>query len=312
MEARTLWAVLLAALAFSLLNVGLALEKKGAASLPSIEGAGALRSLKNFLTNATWLIGFSFTMVQMVALWAALGLGSMSLVAPMAGVGLVVLAAFSHFYLHEPVSGPMLAGIGLVVVGIATLGAAHPGEPAPLAADEALALALRPSALAVFAAMAALAVLPVVLSVRAGWRAADVACGLASGAATALATVAARVMMAGLGTGGGDGSVGDILARGQTWPLLALIVAGNAGSMVLQQFGFQHGRAVVLAPVYTVATVVLPALAGVVVFGEWAGFGAAAVAVQVGALALVLAGTAVLSAFGTVSRPSDIPPRAPS
>ena len=311
MEARTLWSVLLAALAFSLLNVGLALEKKGASSLPAIEGAGALRSLKNFLTNPTWLIGFVFTMVQMGFLWAALGLGSMSLVAPMAGVGLVVLAAFSHFYLHEPVSRPMLAGIGLVIGGIAILGATHPGEPSPLGAGEALALALKPSALAVFAAMATLAVVPVVLSVRASWRAADVACGLASGAATALATVAARVMMAGLGTAGDDGGVGAVLLRAQTWPLLVLIVGGNAGSMVVQQFGFQRGRAVVLAPIFTVATVVLPALAGVAVFGEWAGFGAAAVAVQVGALLLVLTGTAVLSAFA-VSRPTGSPPREPS
>ena len=68
--------------------------------------------------------------------------------------------------------------------------------------------------------------------------------------------------------------------------------------MVMQQFGFQKGKAVVVAPVYTVATVVLPALVGVVVFGEWARFGGGVAAGQAGAMVLILAGTAVLSAYG--------------
>jgi multidrug transporter EmrE-like cation transporter len=135
---RTLLTVGLAALAFSLLNVGLALEKKGASQLPSIEGAGAARSLKNFLTNPTWLIGFVMTIVQLVFLSLALGLGPMTLVMPMAGVGLVVLAAFSRFYLGEVISRPMLAGIALVVAGIVILGATHPGATETLSADAAL------------------------------------------------------------------------------------------------------------------------------------------------------------------------------
>ncbi len=300
MEPRTLLSIGLAALAFSLLNVGLALEKKGASEVPGIEGAGALRSLKNFLTNRAWLVGFLLTNVQMVFLWAALGLGSMSLVAPMAGVGMVVLAAFSHFYLGETISRPMAGGIALVIAGIAILGATHPADPPPLAAADALALALQPRAMLFLAGLAALVVLPIVASRRVAWRAADVAFGVASGAAASLGTIAARLMMAGLGTEGDGGSVGAIAGRFATWPLLALVIGGNAGSMVMQQFGFQKGRAVVLAPIYTVATVVLPALAGVALFGEWAGFDDATIAVQIGAMVLVLCGTAILSAYGSI------------
>lgn len=297
-ESRTLLSIGLAALAFSLLNVGLALEKKGASQLPNIEGAGAARSLRNFLTNPTWLIGFLLTNIQIVFLSLALGLGPMSLVTPMAGVGLVVLAAFSHFYLGESISRPMLVGILLVVAGIAILGATHPGDPEPLAADAALVLALKPGALGFFLAMAVLGAAPIIASKRAGWRAADVAFGVASGACASLATIALRLMMAGTGTEGEAGSFAALVTRVATYPLLALVIGGNMASMVMQQFGFQKGKAVVVAPVYTVATVVLPALAGVIVFGEWVRFGGDQVAVQAGAMVLVLAGTAVLSAFG--------------
>ena len=298
MEPRTLLSIGLAALAFSLLNVGLALEKKGASEVPSIEGAGALRSLKNFLTNRTWLVGFLLTNVQIVFLWIALGLGTMSLVAPMAGVGMVVLAAFSHFYLHETISRPMAFGIALVVAGIAILGATHPVDPQPLAAADALALAVQPRALVFLAGMMALVILPVLASVKASWRAADVACGIASGAAASLGTIAARLMMAVLGTDVEGGFFASMFTRFATLPLLVLVIGGNAGSMVLQQFGFQKGRAVVVAPIYTVATVILPALAGVALFQEWAGFDTVTMAVQIGAMVLVLIGTGILSAFG--------------
>jgi len=192
----------------------------------------------------------------------------------------------------------MLSGIALVVIGIALLGATHPGDPEPLSADAGLALAVQPRAIVFALALAALGIAPIVASRRAGWRAADVAFGIASGASASLATIALRLMMAGTGTGDEDGTFAALLSRVSTYPLLAVVIGGNASAMVMQQFGFQKGRAVVVAPLYTVATVILPALAGVVVFGEWARFDAVHVAVQVGAMALVLAGTAILSSSG--------------
>lgn len=315
----TFWTVFLAILAYTTLNVGLVLEKRGAVELPAIETAGVGRSLRSFIRNPWWLTGFLLTNVQLVPLFAALSLGPLSLVAPMTGVGLVVLAGLSVAFLREPFSRWMALGITLTVAGIAVLGAASPGEASPLSWSAALGRVSTPGALAWLGGLGLGVVLPVALCVRMRFRAADVAFGVASGFAATIALVASKVMAAGFGPGEPANSLGDNLGRWPVYVLLLLLLAGNAGAAVLQQVGFQKGKAMVLVPLYTVGTVVLPALTGVVLFDEWERLDASLVAVNVTALAVLLAGVGVLSCFG--SAPAHAPgpeaeapvtPRAPA
>ena len=291
----TVLSILLAILAYSTLNVGLVLEKKGASELPGIETAGALASVRNFLRNPKWLIGFLLTNVQFVPLFLALRLGSISLVSPMMGVGLVVLVVFSVFYLHEPFDRAMGAGVALTIGGIAILGATNPGDE-PVATWRATMDQLcGPTSLAWLGVVALGAIVPAIACVRSGYRRADVAFGVASGCAAALGLVATKLMMAGFGPGEPDSGVAANLARWPFWLFVAVTIGGNGASMVFQQLGFQKGRAIVLTPLFTVGTVVLPAVTGVVAFDEWARFGAGIVAAKVAAIVVLVAGVAVLS-----------------
>jgi uncharacterized membrane protein len=302
MEAGTVWSIVLAIVAYSLLNIGLVLEKKGAAELPGIESAGAAGSIRNFLKNRTWLIGFILTNVQMVPLWMAMGLGSISLVAPMMGVGMVVLVVFSVFYLKEPINAVMLAGIALTIAGIAVLGAINPGRETLLTFDRTVESVAQAGPLAWLAGLVAGSILPVVVCRAMGWRLADVLFGLAAGFAASIGLVGSKLMMAGTAIEGG--SLGDNLARWPFWVFVALMASGNAASMVLQQFGFQKGRAIVLAPIFAVCTVVFPALTGVVAFDEWARFDPWVVWAKSAAVLAIVAGVAVLSAASAGSQPA--------
>lgn len=293
MEAGTVWSIVLAIIAYSLLNIGLVLEKKGAAELPGIESAGAAGSIRNFLKNRTWLIGFLLTNLQMIPLWMAMGLGSISLVAPMMGVGMVVLVVFSVFYLKEPFNGVMLAGIAVTVAGIAVLGAINPGKEVLLTFDRTVESVAQAGPLAWLTGLIAGSIVPAVVCRAMGWRYADILFGLAAGFAASIGLVGAKLMMAGTAIEGG--SLGDNLVRWPFWVFVALMASGNAGSLVLQQFGFQKGRAIVLAPIFAVCTVVFPALTGVVAFDEWARFDPAVVWAKSAAILAVVAGVAILS-----------------
>jgi len=96
-------AIILGITAYSLLYIGLVLEKKGASMLPKIEGTGFFQNIKNLLTNKIWMLGLILTSNQWWLYAMALDLGSLSLVTPLLGVGLVVLVIFSYFYLKESV-----------------------------------------------------------------------------------------------------------------------------------------------------------------------------------------------------------------
>ena len=151
----------------------------------------------------------------------------------------------------------------------------------------------RPGPLAWLGGLLAAAVVPVAICRAWHWRFADVLFGLASGAAASIGMVASKLMMA--GSTAGDGGILANLSRWPFWVFVAFMAVGNTGSMIFQQIGFQKGRAIVLAPIFAVCTVVLPALTGVVVFDEWAGLEPWVVWTKSLAIAGIVAGVAILS-----------------
>jgi len=294
MTSDTLVCVLLAALAYSMLNVGIALEKRGAAALPALEQTGLLRNIKNFLTNPIWLAGFLLTNLQIVPLAAALARGPLSLVSPMLGVGLVVLVLFAHFFLHERITTAMAVGVGLTITGVVLFGVAGGDAGPPASWAQARATTAHPLAWGVLLVLLAGSLGPGLLSRALGWALADVLFGLASSFAASLGLVATKLLMSAFAAG-----EPGLAALGRDWPyaavLLLLLLGGNGGSMVLQQVGFQKGRAVVLAPVYTVGFILLPAIAGALLFGELADEPPGTLVLRSAGLAGLLGGAALLS-----------------
>ena len=50
-----------------------------------------------------------------------------------------------------------------------------------------------------------------------------------------------------------------------------MLIFGNIGGTVIQQMGFQHGKAIVVAPLVTIFNLLIGTLGGIVVFGDWNG-----------------------------------------
>ena len=116
-------------------NVGKALQKRAAERLPRMELDRA--TLARYAGSRLWVSGLAVDLLGAVLMVASLDLAPVSLVQPVAGGGLVVLAVFSHYYLEERLSpgewaGVALSGLGVVAVGLSSEdagGGATPGIP---------------------------------------------------------------------------------------------------------------------------------------------------------------------------------------
>lgn len=116
-------------------NVGKALQKRAAERLPRMEPDAA--TLRRYGGSRLWVGGLAIDLLGAVLMVASLDLAPVSLVQPVAGGGLVVLAVFSHYYLEERLNpgewaGVALSGLGVVSVGLSsedTGGGTVPGVP---------------------------------------------------------------------------------------------------------------------------------------------------------------------------------------
>jgi glucose uptake protein GlcU len=66
-------------------------------------------------------------------------------------------------------------------------------------------------------------------------------------------------------------------------------------ALIAQQVSFQKGKAILVNPVFTVASIVLPVITGVAVFDEWALKTGREIIFQVVAIAIIVSGALILS-----------------
>ncbi len=230
-------AILFGIIANSFLYIGLVLEKKGGSELPNIENTGTVQNILNFVKNPRWLWGFIMTNIQMLFYWLALAFGSISLVSPMLGVGLIVLIIFSRYYLGEKINKPMYFGILVIIIGIAMLGATSKPDNTTYTYSQLLTILVQPNAIIINVILILGSILPVIICTAIKYCYADILCGIGSGFANAFGAVYSKFMVAGINLG-----------QWEFYVFLILLIIGNTASMVIQQLGFQKGQAVGLVP----------------------------------------------------------------
>jgi multidrug transporter EmrE-like cation transporter len=279
-------------LAGAMFSIGMALQKKAAAALPKIESQAGKQNIKNFLSNKTWLAGIILATAQWYVALLAMPLLPLSLFSSLLGANLAILAVFSHFFLKEPVRRTELIGIAAIIAGVVVLGLTAQRLPGKISLAEMITDFTEPRA--VF--YTALLVLGVAASVVYGRtkRCAhgDVTFGLASGFLLAIGQIYSKAFMSGFNEGQ---SLGVAAATVMWWIFIFLLAIGNLGNMVTIQFGFQKGRAVIVATLAQVTGSLGGILGGVVIFNEWGGLGPKMVGLKIGAVAAILAGVAVLA-----------------
>lgn len=247
----------------STMNVAAVLQKKAVDGLPPLDGQPVLASLKALAASTLWVVGLVLGMVAVVMNMIALGLADISVIQPLNGFGLVVLAVVSYFYLGERLTKLTLVGIATVIAGVATIGATAAESRVFVDADEIFGSYSHSWAVAAFMTAAALILLL--------WSAAR---RLKRAAGVLYALVAAFCSVVGLTFSKGAFGLFAVegfahaLGRGAELLLLALVLFFCTVAMMFQQLSFQKGRAVVVTPVFVASQVVIPLAMGPFVFGE--------------------------------------------
>lgn len=260
---NTILGVLIMLVATSMTNVGAVLQKKAVEGLPPFDRRPLLESVRAVLRTPLWLGGWLMTTAAIVANMVALGLADISVIQPLNGFGLVVLALFSRAYLGERLTRGTLVGIGLVIAGVVIVGVSAPPSRAFATSSELLDSYTHTGALFALTALVGVAGVSWGLARR-----------FAALAGVLYAFAAATCSVLGLTLSKGFFGLLTLLGPGPalrlppSWALLALVVLFANAALVLQQLSFQKGRAVVVTPVFAAASVVLPLLTGRFVFGE--------------------------------------------
>ncbi len=279
--------VALMLLATSLSNVGAVLQKRAVDRLPAFEQQGLRASLRGVLGAPLWLLGWAMGVAGIVSNMVALGLADISLIQPLNGFGLVVLAAVSWAYLGERLDRRGLLGMAAVIGGVVGLGLAARPSRGFATATELLGCYLHLPALATLAGLAAAAVAALALARRQP-RHAGPLYALAAATASVVGLTFAKGFFGLLGLLG----PWETLRGAAGWLLLLALLAGSVTAMGLQQISFQRGRAVVVTPIFAATSVVLPLLSGWLVFGERLGAASLIAPLAIGLGVVLLGGRA--------------------
>jgi len=279
-------------LAGAMFSIGTVLQKKAAAALHKIESQTGKQNIKNFLSSKTWLMGVILTTAQWYIGLLAMPLLPLSLFSSLMGVNLAILVVFSYFYLKEPVKRTELIGIAAIIAGVVVLGLTAQKRAGKITLTEMIAYFTKPRAVFYTVLLIIGVVAPIVYSRTKRYAYGDIAFGLAAGFLLAIGQIYSKAFMSGFNEGQ---SLFVAATTFMWWIFILLLAIGNMGNMVTTQFGFQKGKAVVVATLAQVTGLVGGVLGGVIIFNEWGGLGPEIVGLKIGAVAAILAGMMILS-----------------
>ena len=97
-------------IAYISLDIGKGIQKY------AIEGIKDESSIKN-KNSGIWIVGTILTSLYMFIQWAALFFAPINIIAPLEGVGLIILLLFSHYVLKEKITQIEIGGVCFIIMG---------------------------------------------------------------------------------------------------------------------------------------------------------------------------------------------------
>ncbi len=295
--ASTVLAISFGIISYSLVNIGLVLQKKGASLLPNIEKTSFWHNLKNFFTNKFWLIGIICTNVSFVFLAIAMNQGPLSIVSPMQGVGLIVLLVFSFLYLKEKIAICEIIGIITIVIGIVILGVTNSTSETIYSISEINLFFLQPKSIVFLCVFTALVFALVIFSVARKFQFASVIFGLGAGILSGLGAIFTKAYMSAIDFSNFSSTIIFAFKQGIWWLFFLIMVVYNLLSEVFPQIAYQKGKVVLVAPIFAVMALIVPVFGGIIIFSEWNDLAPWNLSLKIVAIILVLSGVMILSYF---------------
>ncbi len=111
--------IIIGILAYFVLNLGKGIQKA------AIEGFKADKKIKG-KNSGVWIVGTILTSVYMFIQWIALFFAPVNIIAPLEGIGLIVLIAFSYLVLNEDINATEIIGILFIIFGVIIATAFNP------------------------------------------------------------------------------------------------------------------------------------------------------------------------------------------
>ena len=263
--------VILAFAGHSFHNIGQAVQKIALSIIPRRPVGGRL----------LWVGASLQTTTSFLVLLAAISLGSVTTVGAMAGTGLVSLAIFSRFVMHERLTWKHVAAIAGIIAGAALIG-----------------VFLGPESFTPHIPLLIWVLVGGVVVYSAGWIALrrNTLQGMIIGSFAGFLGSYSQLFQE-LGTSHLNlrAGIGQFAAGIFSDPITLVWIGLSLGSTVVLQFAYGHGKAIQIIPSYMATYIVVPVVGGVLMFGE------SMVLPQWGGVALIVAGTLILAS----QRPQD-------
>ncbi len=265
--------------------VGFVLERKGQTLIPT--KYNGLKLIIESIKTPTWLIGLLFVVGKMPLYIYSISIGSLSVIQPFNATAILFLVVFGIFYLKETLSKWEIVGIIALIVGTLVIGLFYPAStPIPTADGAGAILFLT---VCVIACVALLFI-----------KHKDISMAFISGITMAMAVVFVKLISVNLGTGINLLNINldmqlvfGILEADMNLKIVSAMFYGAVITIILSLltllFAFRAGKALLVAPIELVSSIIMPVFAGFWIFSE-----AVNIPLILGII-LSLAGTVLLS-----------------
>lgn len=235
----------------------------------AIEGIKAKRSLRSKYSGV-WIAGTVLTALPVFIQWAALIYAPVHIIAPLEGIGLIILLSFSFCILKEKIVSLEIVSVLLIAAGVGAIAYFH--RETDKIAIEDISLLLLFVCMLPLLGLEAMATL---LSRKFDYRFGGLIIGFSAGTCMAFQTLAKRISL-----------IPEFRFLAVCLTLIFAIL-----TLVLTQFGFAKAQANRVVPAFTSGSILVATILGAVVLNE------EIVPLQIIGLVILIAGILGLSAF---------------
>lgn len=260
-----IFGIVIGIIAYVILNLGKGIQKA------AIEGFKVDKTIKS-KNSGVWIFGTILTSIYMFIQWLALFFAPVNVIAPLEGIGLIVLIVFSYFILNEDITSIEIIGIVLIIAGVILATAFNPNSSNVQSGNFELLVFI----ILVCSVFGIEGILIIISKVK-NDKAAGFILGTTAGTLMAFQTVSKRIT-----------AIPDIFLT-IIFGILTMVFA--LLTLLITQLAFAKSKANRVVPCFTSASISLSILIGVFTLQEVIIF------IQMIGIAIVVVGVIILTAF---------------